>query len=85
MPSSPKSSARAASTATRGPFGRIYKDDFGDRYLAEAADYARRRHRLRARHLHLHLQTHGRFPAHCEAIHVPGIWIQMHHVEIDVL
>lgn len=27
-------------------------------------------------------KTHGRFPAHCEAIHVPGIWLQVHHVEI---
>ena len=25
--------------------------------------------------------THGRFPAHVEAIHVPGIWLQVHHVE----
>jgi hypothetical protein len=27
------------------------------------------------------LETHGRFPAHCEAIHAPGIWLQVHHVE----
>ena len=27
-------------------------------------------------------ETHGRFPAHCEAIHVPGIWLQIHHVEV---
>ena len=26
-------------------------------------------------------ETHGRFPAHCDAIHVPGIWMQVHHVE----
>ena len=27
--------------------------------------------------------THGRFPAHCDAIHVPGIWLQVHHPEIE--
>ena len=27
-------------------------------------------------------ETHGRFPAHIDAIHVPGIWLQAHHVEI---
>jgi hypothetical protein len=26
-------------------------------------------------------QTHGRFPAHCDTIHVPGVWLQAHHVE----
>jgi hypothetical protein len=25
--------------------------------------------------------THGRFPAHCDAIHVPGVWLQVHHVD----
>ena len=29
--------------------------------------------------------THGRFPAHCDAIHVPGVWLQVHHVEDRVL
>ena len=26
-------------------------------------------------------ETHGRFPAHCDTIHVPGVWLQVHHVE----
>ena len=26
-------------------------------------------------------ETHGRFPAHCDTIHVPGVWLQAHHVE----
>ena len=25
--------------------------------------------------------THGRFPAHAEAIHVAGAWLQVHHLE----
>ena len=27
--------------------------------------------------------THGRFPAHVDAIHVPGVWIQLHHPDIE--
>lgn len=26
--------------------------------------------------------THGRFPAHVDAIYVPGIWIQAHHLDL---
>ncbi len=28
------------------------------------------------------IDTHGRFPAHCEAIYVPGVWLQVHHPDI---
>jgi len=27
--------------------------------------------------------THGRFPAHCDAIHIPRVWLQVHHVETE--
>jgi hypothetical protein len=27
--------------------------------------------------------TYGRFPAHIEAFHVPGVWVQFSHLEID--
>lgn len=27
--------------------------------------------------------TYGRFPAHTDAIHVPGVWLQAHHVDLD--
>jgi len=26
--------------------------------------------------------THGRFPAHVDAIYVPGVWIQAHHLDL---
>ena len=26
-------------------------------------------------------ETHGRFPAHTDKIHVPGVWLQTHHLE----
>jgi hypothetical protein len=55
--------------------------DFGDRYLAEASDYAADVIECTRDICTYIYETHGRFPAHCETIHVPGIWIQIHHVE----
>jgi hypothetical protein len=63
-------------------FQRIYKDDFGDRYLNEARVYSSdviQCVRDVCNYIH---DTHRRFPAHCEAIHVPGVWLQVHHLEI---
>jgi hypothetical protein len=65
----------------RSVFGRIYKGDFGDRYLTEASDYAADVIECTRDICNYIYRTHGRFPAHCETIHVPGIWIQVHHVE----
>jgi hypothetical protein len=62
-------------------FARIYKGDFGARYLAEASKYGEdviACTRDICTYIH---ETHGRFPAHIEAIHVPGVWMQAHHVE----
>ncbi|WP_226622736.1 hypothetical protein [Alloyangia pacifica] len=62
-------------------FERIYKGDFGARYLSEAAEYeADVIACCRDICSYIH-DTHGRFPAHCEAIHAPGIFLQAHHVE----
>ena len=62
-------------------FGQIFKGDFGDRYLSEASDYAADVIECTRDICNYIYKTHGRFPAHCETIHVPGIWIQVHHVE----
>ncbi|WP_327588195.1 hypothetical protein OHA25_15120 [Nonomuraea sp. NBC_00507] len=64
-------------------FARIYKGDYGRRYLAEAHEYDQRViDCVRDVCVYIH-STHGRFPAHAEAIHVPGIWLQTHHVESE--
>jgi hypothetical protein len=67
----------------RAVFAQIYKDDYGARYLKEAAEYDPRVIDA-AKDICTYIQeTHGRFPAHCDAIHVPGVWLQVHHVDID--
>jgi len=62
-------------------FERIYKVDYGERYLKEAASYSSDVIEC-VRDICVYIfDTHGRFPAHCDAIHVPGVWLQVHHVE----
>ena len=62
-------------------FARIYRGDFGRRYLSEASDYAADVIACTRDICTYIYQTHGRFPAHTEALHVPGVWLQAHHVE----
>jgi hypothetical protein len=62
-------------------FQRIYKDNLGAEYLDQASDYGADVIAC-ARDICTYIyETHGRFPAHVEAIHVPGVWLQAHHVE----
>ncbi|MEU6143628.1 hypothetical protein ABZ848_25165 [Streptomyces sp. NPDC047081] len=62
-------------------FTRIYKEDYGQRYLAEASEYEERVIDCARDICEYVIRTHRRFPAHTDAIHVPGIWLQAHHVE----
>ncbi|MFF5083534.1 hypothetical protein ACFY36_41345 [Actinoplanes sp. NPDC000266] len=62
-------------------FDRVYKGEFGRKYLAEASDYAADVIACTTDICSYIYETHRRFPAHCEAIHVPGVWIQAHHVD----
>ncbi|MEK1888969.1 MAG: hypothetical protein AAAB35_15660 [Phyllobacterium sp.] len=64
-------------------FAQIYKGDYGERYLSEAAVYSSDVIACVEDICTYIYETHGRFPAHCDAIHVPGVWLQVHHVDID--
>ncbi|MGW5863908.1 hypothetical protein ACWFRJ_17285 [Streptomyces sp. NPDC055239] len=64
-------------------FSRVYREDYGQRYLAEASEYEERVIDCARDICAYILRTHRRFPAHTDAIHVPGIWLQAHHVESE--
>ena len=65
----------------QGVFDRIYQGEFGSEYLKEASNYSADVIAC-ARDICTYIyETHGRFPAHCDTIHVPGVWLQTHHVE----
>jgi hypothetical protein len=64
-------------------FAKIYKGDFGDRYLKEAPRYSEdvvSCARDICEYIH---HTHGRFPAHVDALFVPGVWIQVSHPDME--
>ncbi|MGW0705342.1 hypothetical protein ACWD4G_05115 [Streptomyces sp. NPDC002643] len=65
----------------RDVFARIYREDYGQRYLTEASEYDQRVIDCAQDICEYILRTHGRFPAHTDAIHVPGVWLQVHHVD----
>jgi hypothetical protein len=65
-------------------FAQSYKDDAtAETYMRnaghpskEAVDYTKEI----CRYL---VETYGRFPAHSDAFHLPGIWVQFSHLEIE--
>ncbi|MGR4880540.1 hypothetical protein ACIPUC_14050 [Streptomyces sp. LARHCF249] len=67
--------------ADEGMFARIYRGDFGSKYLHEASDYSADVIACTRDICTYIYETHGRFPAHCDTIHVPGVWLQAHHIE----
>lgn len=67
--------------ADEGLFDRIYKGEFGSQYLSQASNYSADVIACTRDICSYIYQTHGRFPAHCDTIHVPGIWFQAHHLE----
>jgi hypothetical protein len=64
-------------------FAKIYKEPFGATYLKEAGEYGGDVIECVRDVCTYIYETHGRFPAHVDAIHVPGVWLQVHHVETE--
>jgi hypothetical protein len=63
-------------------FSKIFKADYGERFLKEAQAYSADVIGCVQDVCEYIYQTHGRFPAHVDAIYVPGVWIQVHHPDI---
>ena len=64
-------------------FGEIFKNDGGQRYLKEVPHYDPRVVQCVKDVCTYIYETHGRFPAHVDAIYVPGVWLQVHHLDLD--
>jgi len=64
-------------------FRRIYKGDKGDAYLKSVPKFTATTIRCVKDVCNHIYRTHGRFPAHYDAVHVPGVWLQAHHLDLD--
>jgi len=67
--------------ADQALFKRIYKGEFGAKYIKEASAYSSDVIECTRDICTYIYETHGRFPAHTDTIQVPGIWLQAHHIE----
>jgi hypothetical protein len=63
-------------------FRRIFRDDRGDRYLKEVPHYRDEVVACTKDICSYIYERHGRFPAHCDAIYAPGVWLQAHHLDL---
>lgn len=64
-------------------FAKIFNQDFGACFLREARAYSDDVIGCVRDVCEYIYRTHGRFPAHCDAIYVPGIWLQIHHPDLE--
>ncbi len=67
----------------RDYFTGIFKGDGGERYIREVPHYDPRIIDCVKDICTYIYETHGRFPAHVDAIYVPGVWLQVHHLDLD--
>ncbi|HUA85418.1 MAG TPA: hypothetical protein VMB85_16255 [Bryobacteraceae bacterium] len=65
-------------------FKRAYlSQDFAQDYLQNATHYSDKAVAYAKQICDYIVETYGRFPAHVDAFHVPGIWLQFSHLEIE--
>jgi hypothetical protein len=61
---------------------KIFKNDLGSKYAKEVPHYAPETVQCVKDVCNYIYKTHGRFPAHVDAMHVPGVWLQAHHLDL---
>jgi hypothetical protein len=64
-------------------FRGIFRDDRGERYLREVPHYKDDVIACVKDICTYIYERHGRFPAHCDAIYAPGVWLQAHHLDLQ--
>ncbi len=67
----------------RAPFEKIFREGFAGKYLDEVPPYREETIACVKDICNYIYKTHRRFPAHVDAIFVPGIWIQSHHLDLE--
>ena len=65
-------------------FGRVYRhSEDAASYLRRAQPHPREAVKYTKEICRYLVETYGRFPAHTDAFHLPGIWVQFSHLEIE--
>jgi hypothetical protein len=66
----------------RAYFRNAFRGGGGDRYVDEVPHYEPDVVACVKDVCNYIYHTHGRFPAHVDAIYVPGVWLQAHHLDL---
>ena len=65
-------------------FGQAYRDrESAEGYLKKAAHHPPEAIEYTKEICRYLVETYGRFPAHTDAMHLPGIWVQFSHLELE--
>jgi hypothetical protein len=63
-------------------FRRIFQGNRGKEYIDEVPHYTADVIACAKDICTYIYERHGRFPAHCDAIYAPGVWLQAHHLDL---
>ena len=64
-------------------FQQIYKNDLGKKYIKNVPHFPDEVVEIAKAVCNYIYDTYGRFPAHADAIQIPGVWLQAHHLDLD--
>jgi hypothetical protein len=64
-------------------FAKVFNPGLAERYVEEVPTYEDEVIECAKAVCRYIDATHRRFPAHCDAIHVPGVWLQVHSLNLD--
>lgn len=64
-------------------FEQVFKPGVTDRFLDEVPHYPEEIIACAKDVCNYIYRTYGRFPAHVDAMYVPGVWVQAHHLDLD--
>jgi hypothetical protein len=63
-------------------FERVFKEGLAQRFLDEVPHYREEVIAVTKDVCNYIFDTYGRFPAHVDAVYVPGVWVQAHHLDL---
>lgn len=61
---------------------KIFKPGLAERFIEEVPHYSEEVIACTKDICNYIYDTYGRFPAHVDAMHVPGVWVQAHHLDL---
>lgn len=64
-------------------FDGVYKPGVTEQFLSQVPRYSPEVVQCAKDICNYIWDTYGRFPAHVDAIYVPGVWIQTHHLDLN--